>query len=284
MTSFLQYGSQTRTRAPFRPIVIGALTCGALMMSAGPAQANHRMADGTLCPHANGELAPGETPAAAGPTRAATSGPIGGTTRSAAPAARPAAKPATKAPAQRPASQAQAQQPAASQAQAQRPATASQPATIKTNAPATAQRQVPVARPSVVQQPQAKKSTRSSASRPASRPAVEPTVATVRSGVPVERPAAYTIASADRADAGSSFPTTLLLSLLALAGIFGAGVVAVRSRLRRVKDTGATPTFVESMDAAIEAELQAIISETAARMPAAEETVEDEDLELIQPR
>ena len=79
MSSFLQYGGLERPRAVFRPVVIGALTCSALMASAGVAQADHRMADGTLCPHAAGTLAPGESPAAPTIERAASSAPVGAT-------------------------------------------------------------------------------------------------------------------------------------------------------------------------------------------------------------
>lgn len=289
MSSFLQYGSFARPGPAFRPVVIGALTCGALMVSAGAAQASHRMADGTLCPHAAGTLAPGETKAAPTVERAASSGPIGAATpapRAAAP--RPAAKPAAKAPVQRPAVQAQAQRPASSQAQAQRPAVAAQPAVSKARVavPAQrkaqvavpAQRQAPVAKPSRAKQPQAAGSQRSASKQQVSPPAVKPAVTaeitTDRRSV-IERPTAAP-ATAAPADSGASVPVAILGGLFALCAIVVGGIVAVRRRVVRVKSTAPVPTFAESMDAAIEAELQEIIVETRARALHAPAGLEDE--------
>jgi hypothetical protein len=274
MSSFLQFGSCARTRTAFRPVVIGALTCSALMVSAGAAQADHRMADGTLCPHATGALAPGESVAPPTIERAASSAPVGASAARSAPAARPAVKPAAKAPVQRPAVQAQAQRPAASQAQAQRPAAVSQPAVsqarvaVPAQASVPAQRQAPVAKPSGVQQPKAASGERTAAKQQVSRPAVQPVVipeVTTDTRGAIERPTA-SAAPAGPADSGVSVSSAMLAGLLGLFGIVVAGVVAVvRRRAVPAKSAAPSPSLDESLDAAIEAELQEIIIETRAR-------------------
>jgi hypothetical protein len=296
MNSFLQYGSHMRASPAFRPVVIGALTCGALMVSAGAAQADHRMADGTLCPHAAGTLAPGEAPAAPTVERAASSAPIGATRAAPAAAARPAAKPAAKTPVQRPAAQTQAQRPAASQAQAQRPAAVSQPAVsraratvpaqTKAQASVPAQRQAPAAKPSGAQQPKAAAGQRTAVKQPVSRPAVTPVVmpeiTTDRRGA-IERPTA-TAAAAAPADSGVSVSTAMLAGLLGLFGIIVAGVIAVRRRVVRAATVAPAPRLDESREAAIEAELQAMIAETRARALHAPEDLDEphEDREFTQ--
>jgi hypothetical protein len=248
MSSLLQYCSLARARPASRPVLAGALSCGVLLLSAGTAQANHRMADGTLCPHAAGTPVPGETAPPPGPERAASTSPIG-----AAPAAapRPAVRPGTKAPAERPAAQAQAQRPASSQAQAQRPATAAQPVATQTMTAAPVARQAPVARPSAAKQPRAK-----SARRAAPRPVVEPVTPNVVRPVATERPAAYATAAAPEAGTGTSVPAALVASLFVLGVILVAGVFALCSRV------GRRPAPVED---AVEAELQAMIREVKAR-------------------
>lgn len=299
MSSFLQYGS-VRPRAVFRPAVIGALTCSALMVSAGAAQAEHRMADGTLCPHAAGTLAPGESVAPPTLERAAQSGPVGAATAAPkAPAARPAVKPAAKAPVQRPAVQAQAQRPAASQAQAQRPAAASQPAVSqarvtvpaqrKAQASVPAQRQAPVAKPSGAQQPKAASGDRTAAKQQVSRPAVQPVVipeitTDVRGAI--ERPTA-SAAAASPADSGVSVSTATLAGLLGLFGFVVAAMVAVvRRRAVPAESAAPMPSLDESLEAAIEAELQEIIVETRARALRAPAELDEahEDRELSQTR
>lgn len=296
MNSFLQYGS-LRASPAFRPIVIGALTCGALMVSAGAAQADHRMADGTLCPHAAGTLAPGEAPAAPTVERAASTAPVGAASAAPVPAARPAAKPSVKSQVQRPASQAQAQRPAASQAQAQRPAAVSQPAVskarvsvpvqAKAQAAVPAQRQAPAAKPSAAQQPKAAAAKRTAAkqqvSRPAAQPvAVMPEITTDRRGA-IERPTA-TAAAAVPADSGISVSTAMLTGLLGLFGIIVAGVVAARRRGVREPIVASVPRIDDSREAAIEAELQAMIAETRARALHAPDDLDmpHEDRELTQ--
>ena len=298
MSSFLQFGS-VRPRAVLRPVVIGALTCSALMVSAGAAQADHRMADGTLCPHATGALAPGESVAPPTVERAATSGPIGAAKAAPAPAARPAVKPAAKAPVQRPAVQAQVQKPAGAQAQAQRPATASQPAVSqarvavpaqrKAQASVPAQRQAPVAKPSGVQQPKAASGERTAAKQQVSRPAVQPVVipeVTIDARGAIERPTA-SAAVASPADSGVSVSTATLAGLLGLFGFVVAAAVAIVRR-RSVPATSAAPmpSLDESLEAAIEAELQEIIVETRARAlrAPAELDAEHEGRELSQTR
>jgi hypothetical protein len=236
------------------------------------------MADGTLCPHAAGTLAPGEAPAAPTVERAASSAPVGATTAAPAAAARPAVKPAAKAPVQRPAVQTQAQRPAASQAQAQRPAAVSQPAVskarvsvpaqAKAQATSPAQRQAPVAKPSAAQQPKAAAGNRTAVKQPVSRPAAQPVavmpeITTDRRGA-IERPTA-TAAVAAPADSGVSVSTAMLAGLLGLFGIIVAGVVAARRRGVREQIVAPAPRLDESREAAIEAELQEMIVETRAR-------------------
>lgn len=291
MTSFLQYGWLARPGPGFRPAVVGALACGALMLSAGAAQANHmKMADGTLCPHAAGTPVPGEMAPAPGPERAGSTAPIAPARPVAAQPGQPATKSASQAPSQRAGAQAQAQGTATSQAQAQRPAATVQPVTNRATVSVSAPRQVPVARPSVAQQPRAERSTPSAVTRQASRPVVEPAVAADTPTVlrvRVEHPAAYAVTSPDSADAGAYVPTALLLGLLALCGIVAAAVVAVRrSRVPAVRHAATLPSFVESMDAAIEAELQEMIIETTAHAPRAPAGIEDgsDDRELCQTR
>ena len=296
MNSFLQYGS-FRASPAFRPVVIGALTCGALMVSAGAAQADHRMADGTLCPHAAGTLAPGEAPAAPTVERAASTAPVGAVSAAPAPAARPAAKPAVKSQVQRPASQAQAQRPAASQAQAQRPAAVSQlavskarvsvPAQAKAQAAVPAQRQAPAAKPSAAQQPKAAAGKRTAAKQQIARPAVQPVavmpeITTDRRGA-IERPTA-TAAAATPADSGVSVSTAMLAGLLGLFGMIVAGVIVARRRGVRAATVAPAPHLDESREAAIEAELQAMIAETRARAMHAPDDLDElhEDRELTQ--
>jgi hypothetical protein len=275
MSSLLQYGAVGRSRTVFRPVVIGALTCGALMVPAGAAQAHHTMADGTLCPHAAGTLNPGESMAAPTIERAASTAPMGAAPTRSVPAARPAAKPAVKAPVQRPAVQAQAQRPAAAQTQAQRPAAATQavvtnarasaPAQRQARVAVAAQRQAPVAKPSVAQQPKAggvKQHTTSK--RHVSRPAVQPVV---MPDVVMDVPGAVahpTASPAAPADSGVSVATAMLAGLLGLCGIIIAGVIAAR-RAVLARSAASVPSLVETREAAIEAELQQIIVETRAR-------------------
>lgn len=297
MSSFLQYGSFARPGPALRPVVIGALTCSALLISAGTAQAHHRMADGTLCPHAAGTLAPGESKAAPTVERTASTAPVGAAPvapRAAAP--KPAAKPAAKAPVQRPAVQTQAQKPAAAQAQAQRPAAATQPAVSQARVavPAQrraqvavpAQRQAPVAKPSAAKQPQAGTSQRSAAKQPVTAPAAKPAVTaeiTTDRRSSVERPTA-TAAVASPAESGASVPVAMLVALFGLCAIIAGAIVGVRRRVARVESAAPAPTLAESVDAAIEAELQQIIVETrerALREPAGIEDASD-DLELSQ--
>lgn len=295
MSSFLQYGALARPRPGFRPVFVGALTCSALMISAGAAQASHQaMADGTMCPHAAGALGPGESKA--GPTveRAVSNGPIGAAT----PAPRAAApKPAAKAPVQQPAAQAQAQKPATTQAQAQRPAAAAQPAVSKARVAVPAQRQAPVAKPSAARQPQAgatsnrstaqkqvSRASKQQVSPPAVRPAVRAEITTDRRGA-IERPTA-TAPVASPADSGASAPVAMLVGLFGLLALVIAGIVVVRRRVVRVPSAAPSPTLAESIDAAIEAELQEIIIETRARALTAPGALEDEhdDRELSQTR
>jgi len=57
----------------------------------------------------------------------------------------------------------------------------------------------------------------------------------------------------------------MLAGLLGLFGIIVAGVFAARRRVVRVTSAAPAPSLDESLDAAIEAELQEIIVETRAR-------------------
>lgn len=292
MTSFLQYGSLARPGPGIRPLVVGALTCGALLLPAAGAQANHMtMADGTMCPHAAGTPVAGESAPAPGPVRTASTAPIApaSPSTSAAQPGRTASKPGSQAPSQRAAAQAQAQRPATTQAQ--RPATAAQsaPKAASVASPAevggttTAPRQVPVAEPSVVQQPRARGSKPGPARHQGSRPAVKSMpadVSPVGRGAPVERPVAAPVVAPSPADSGFPVTAAILFGLLALCGgVVAVGVVARRLRAATAKRAASSSTFVESMDAGIEAELQAMISATRAhalRVPDGLEEVKDD--------
>jgi len=273
---------------------MGALTCGVLLVGAPAASAGHTESTmGTMCPHAAGLPVAGEAPAVAPPVRTAGTAPI--TTPKAAPAqpARPAAKPAAQAPskagsqaqAQRPAaSQAQAQRPAAAQAQAQRPAVAQAPAqrqvalsrsagrTVTAPTPAkaggvtTAPRQVPVAGTSRAQQSRGESiNQQTTAPRALSRPldvvAAKTGPALVQDETLTERPTAGNVGVAQSGDSGLSETAIILLGLLVVSTIGAVGVVAARLRKRGAARTAPLPTLAEAREAAIEAELQAMIAQ-----------------------
>lgn len=262
-----------------RPLVVGALACGALLMSAPAALAKHSMPNGTLCPHAAGEPVPGEAAPGPVPTSSTSAAPLAAARSSAPPATKPAAKPSPQAKAQKPASQAQAQQPATSQAQAQRPAQAqvqrpavasrpaAAPVTARASSPATVARPVPVARSAKAGAGKARTAAKRTAPahQTAQRPAVHPD--NLRPAAPrVTNP---TVSSVDAGQPASPAIGTLLLALLALGGI---ATVAAMALIRRRTATDAerivgSPTSLDERDAAIEAELQAMISETRARAP-----------------
>ena len=291
MRSFLQYGSRARLGPAARPLLMGALTCGVLLVGAPAASAGHTESTmGTMCPHAAGLPVAGEAPAVAPPVRTAGTAPI--TTPQAAPAqpARPAAKPAAQAPskagsqaqAQRPAtSQAQAQRPAAAQAQAQRPAVAQAPAQrqvalskpdgrtvtaptpTKAGAVTTAPRQVAGA--GTTRAGQSRRESTTTAPRALSRPldvvAAKTGPALVQDETLTERPTAGNVGVAQSGDSGLSETAMILLGLLVVSTIGAVGVVAARLRKRGAARTAPLPTLAEAREAAIEAELHAMIAQ-----------------------
>ncbi len=292
MSSFLQHRSHAR-HGPMRPLFVGALTCGALLATAPGAVANHMvMADGTMCPHAAGTPVAGEAAPTPGPERSASTAPIAvSSTAKSAPGtpARPATKPASQAPSKG-AAQTQAQRPATTQAQAQRPAAATAPArrlaavtepaaratTARTPAQADGAsgttRQTPVARTRGTS-PKRSLAARSAASRLTGKP-VARTVALQRAAA-VDRPVAA-IPDTTKADDGGSSAT--LFGLFGLLGVslIGAFTVLIGRRVKR----GAVPavpvmTPADAQDAAIEAELQAMIVETKARAPHVADGLDD---------
>ena len=285
MSSFMQHRSRAR-HGPMRPLFVGALTCGALLATAPNAVAHHLvMADGTMCPHAAGTPVPGEAAPTPGPERAASTAPIAApSTAKSVPStpARPATKPASQGPskgaaqtqAQRPAStQAQTQRPAAASAPAQRPAAVTKPAARVVTAPTPAQadgvrsttRHTPVA------QTRGTSTKKPVTAKPAvSRPTDKPVAKTETA--PVQRATAVTT-NAD--EDGSSATWFGLFGLLGVS-LIGAFAVFMARRVKRVA-VPAVPvmTPAEQRDAAMEAELQAMIVETKVRAVHAPDGLED---------
>jgi hypothetical protein len=269
-----------------RPLFVGALTCGALLATAPAAGAHHlMMADGTMCPHAAGTPVPGEAAPVPGPERAASTAPITApSTAKSAPAtpARPATKPASQGPskgaaqaqAQRPATtQAQSQRPAAASAPAQRPAAVTKPAARVATVPTPAQADGVTGttrRPEPVAQTRGTAAKRTVAAKPAVSRSTDKPVAKTETSPPqrvvaVDRPAAGTTAAAKSEDAGS-FATWVGLLGLFVASMIGALAVLVgRTKKRVAVRMEPVLTPAERKDAAIEAELQAMIVETKAR-------------------
>jgi hypothetical protein len=283
MTSLQLDRPRARHGSHVRPLVVGALACGALLTIAPGAQANHRMANGMLCPHAAGEPVAGEGPATVNPGNVASSAPIAAARPAAAPSAQPQTNPAQPATAQRPASHAQAQRPATSQAQAQGPAQAQRPApkVVASPQPATARtitRQLPVAHVSAAAKPRATVAERKpAATRAVQRPAVHPD--SMRAAQPAAVATAATAASP--AAAGALGIASALLALLVLGAIGVASWALAMSRRRVTRDDVAPAvralTFAEQRDAAIEAELQAMIADTRARALRSPDVVDDVD-------
>lgn len=280
MRSFLHEGSG-RYGPGMRPLLAGVLTCGALLVPVSGAAANHMVtANGTMCPHAAGEPVAGETIAPPGPVHAASSGPIAPAVPKAAPSGGNASpsKPASQAPSQRAQTQAQAQQGASSQSQSQRPAStqaqrptvavkpvprvaAPAPAPARTDDVSGAPRPVPVARPAVTVQPRAQHAVKRQVAKQAPRPAVTPTaVAPLTIDWPAVEPV---VVSAD-----APVTPVYALGLLGLVALGAIGIAAAFVRRRSVlaaKRAASSLSFVEEMDALIEAELQEMIAAATPR-------------------
>ncbi len=286
MSSFLQHGSRARHGPAMRPLVVGALTCGALLAAAPAAVANHvRMADGTLCPHAAGTPVPGEAAPIPGPVRATSSAPIAASSTvksSPGQPAKPATKPASQGPSKG-ASQATAQHPAGAQAQAQRPAAAAvsaqRPAAVTQPAAKLAARPTPAQADGVTsrarhQAPFAQKRVTTAAKTVAGQPAASASAdkwaartqtSPSRPAATVE-PAATVTPAVAKADESGSYATWMGVFGLLVVGLIGAFVGLVRrARTQHAGRAVAQPTVADETDAAIEAELQAMILETKAR-------------------
>ena len=131
MTVTLHRSTGRRCRGEARLLAAGVLACGAVLLPASTALANHMsMPDGTMCPHAAGDPGAAAMEGPAAPTRTASEAPLGTTAKPAVtqPAGRPAAKPASKAPAQRAAATTPASAPATTVAQSTAGAGAAAPA------------------------------------------------------------------------------------------------------------------------------------------------------------
>lgn len=281
MNALQQDRSPLRHVSGAKPLLVGVLACGALLVTAPSAMAYHVMANGMMCPHAAGEAVPGEAPPTVNPSAAPNAAPIGAATATAKPTSRPAAKPSVQPKAQQPATQAQAQQPAQAQAQAQsqaqRPAVASAPATraamapvpVKTRSTTTVRRQVPVA----VQTLRTVKAERPVAER--MNPLSADPLRLARGGAvdPIER-----MGAVDAGQPASPALGTLLLALLALAGmgVAAALVIVGRRMARDARSAAIALPFVDETDA-VEAELQEMILEARTRTLLAPEGLEDVD-------
>lgn len=287
MRSLSQEATPARHGPGVRPLVIGALTCGALLLPVGGAQASHRMANGMLCPHAAGEPVAGEAVAPPGPSHATSAGPIAPATTRAAPARpSPATKSGSSVPSQRAASQAPAQRPAVARAQSQAPAVATVPAAVRTATVTPAPRAVPVARPAQVRQPRAartpvaRKALRAATTRHAVSDPVGPIVVAdmfaTSDGATVTQPAATSAQPAARSDDRTAIVAAIVLGLLALGVIGIAGTLAGLSRIGAARRARAERSFSEAMDAAIEAELQAMICGARPRTSAVRDELDDD--------
>lgn len=295
MSSFLQHRPRARHGPLVRPLFVGALTCGALLATAPAAVAHHMvMADGTMCPHAAGTPVPGEAAPTPIPERTASTAPLAApSTAKSAPStpARPATKPASQGPskgatqaqAQRPATtQAQSQRPAAASAPAQRPAAVTKPAAKVATVPTPAQADGVTGttrRPEPVAQTRGTAAKKSAPAKPAvSRVADKPVATTspLQRAAAVDRPAAATVDTTKADDGGSS---ATWFGLLGLFGVSLIGVLAVvagrRARRAPVPAVPAMTPAEEERDAAMEAELQAMIVETKARALDAPDCLED---------
>lgn len=281
MTSLPDYQCQASRGRRTAPLWVGVAVCGAMFVPVGSAYATHQvMADGTMCPHAKGELAPGEQPASQGPARAAAAGPLAAPGRSAAPApaARPAVRPAAKPAAQRPA-QTQAQSGASS---VESSASARTGSTVKVGANASAPRQIAVARPSRAGEPQARRAGRSGPATTVRRPTVPASVKGFEppASGPLPAPLATSIT---RPDGGVASERTIPAALVAGLGLLVLGGLAAATALyRRRRGSGAAELIAQPMapvapavlDDPVEAELQEIIAEATAREVVLEQEAE----------
>ena len=293
MSSFLQHRRRARHGPAMRPLFAGALTCGMLLATAPAAVANHMvMADGTMCPHAAGTPIPGEAAAVPGPVRTASTAPIAGpgaTASAPGKSARPATKPGSNGPskgaaqtqAQRPATtQAQTQRPAAASAPAQRPVAAVRPAARVVTAPTPAKAggvtSTPSHRTSVAHASKAREAVtaKHAVSRPTATPVAGTRAATQPRASAVDRPAAGSDTAGTTDDGGSA----AWFGLFGLLAVSLVGAIAVVAGLRaRRAPVRAVPvlTPAEMKDAAMEAELQAMIVETKARALYAPDDLEE---------
>jgi hypothetical protein len=228
--------------------------------------------NGMLCPHAAGNPVPGEAAPVPGPVRAAARGPIAPATTSGPPAktSPPAAKSGGTGQSQGAASQAKAQ--------AQRPATASQGATTAVSVTNAASARATVAAPrhggAAASRPPVQRPERTAAKPRSVHRSVtphRPTVGLTR-GVAAERPAASPAVATKSTE--RSNPSATLAALFGLLGLAGVAALVVLSRRRGIRDVRhAAParSFAHDTDAAIEAELQAMIA-AASASPAATAT------------
>ena len=276
----LQQDRSPRRRAPgAKPLLVGALACGALLVTAPGAMANHVMANGMLCPHAS-EPVPGGGPATVNPSAAPNTAPLA----AAGAAVRPStpAKPSPQAKAQKPAPQAQAPRPATTQAQVQaqvqRPVVASAPASTAAAVAMPVQVAGTKAAPRHAAVAAAVLRT-VKAERPVARsmnPVSADPLRLARSGAvdPIER-----LGAVDGGQPPSAPLGTLLLALLALGGMgVAVALVAVRRRMARdMRDAALALPLHDEMDAAAEAELQEMILQTRARMMRVADGLEDGD-------
>jgi hypothetical protein len=263
MTEALQV--PRRRRADVRWWTVGVLACGAVLVPATGASANHmKMADGTLCPHATG-TGPDAQPQATGPAapaRASSDKPLGPVVKSATP---PVTKPAAEAGSQ-----------AVTKAPAQRPATVVDTQAAGTTAVAVAPRQQPVSAPvRQVRQPRAVPKPRAAhqprqASRPASTKDFVPPV-TGSADVVLPRASAPSVQVAERQVIPA--PAAIVAGCLMLVAL--AALTAAIVRRRRRGDDGelvevapvapVEPMAVVTHEALVEAELHEMIAEARAR-------------------
>jgi hypothetical protein len=250
-------GRRCGTEARF--LAAGVLACGAVLLPAGAAFGSHMpMPDGTMCPHAAGNL---ENPATSDPPSrtSASEAPLGAAsstaTRSAPrPAARPAPAPAAKAPVQRAVTRAPASTRAAAPATTAAKRTAAAPAVRaqRAAAPVAQVRRAvaPVAQPRRATAPVAKQS-KKAAARPSQATASKRTAPTPSASTPKVSPALapeFTLPSAADAPQLVAQPTGAAPAeakwTVGIGGLLVLIVSAVAVAVLRRRGSGGDTTLV----------------------------------------
>jgi len=255
-----------------RTWLTAGLTCGAVLIPAGSALANHMpgMTNGTMCPHASGEGpdALGAAPpseSSGGTQRTSSDAPLGAASDSAPSGSTAADSAAPASGASKPATQ--ATEPA-TQVQTQRAAvTAAQPALATAGAQVTRLATTSVPARSTVATPSRRAAPRARTER-RSAPRRQPHGRVLETSTPVA-PATTAATLTEVTQPRTLPPLAAVLGILAIVGLAAATTLM---RRRRPGSGGvataprpATPAAPSFADASLEAELHEMISEARAR-------------------